>query len=161
MANALSWPSSLPTPLISSGSGEIELGLISSPMDDGFLRTRQRFAHQPGTFTMTIMCTSEIQSARLKSFVKEAVGATFDLDAMVPGNTSQSITTQSAQITGNLQYRGRQGGTFYWTLPIRVEESPDPDVDGYDYDFFDATDGYPDEYVQAFENSVESFGSII
>lgn len=155
MANALTYPSSLPVPMLSSGTGEIDLGLIVSAMDSGMVRTRQKYSHEPGSSTLTTMC-SQLEAARLKSFLKESAGASFDCDVLMPGDISEGITTRSVRVVGNLRYEGKSNNLFVLSFPVFVEEAPVSDDDDYPWDYYDALGGQTEWYAQALENAIES-----
>lgn len=141
MANALSWPSGLPCPVLGSDPMTIDLALDESEMEGGGLRTRQRYNNYPAQSSMTLVL-NRYEASRFFSFVAEAAGASFDIDLETPEDPYAKKSTCSVRIIGNVRRQNIGGGVASYSVSIFIERMEPAAPDGfYLFDYYGGFDG--------------------
>lgn len=159
MANAKSYPASLPRPLLSSSSIQIEQGYANSTMASGLMRSRPLYGSAIGRQTVQVVC-EQYAAARLYAFLNDLGGAAFDMELGTLSDPETSIGVVSARWLGKLEQAQSIRADLKICLFEVFIERLDPlyNEESGVWDFFDQSIDL-DEYTQIFENAVEGIPS--
>lgn len=157
MANALTYPSSLPRPLLGSDASTYSDGVETSEMMFGGVRQHSLHDRLIGRQSISLRLT-RIQAARLNAFYVTARAQSFDIETSVIGDPDGVLRTVSGRFLSPPTLSQTLSRNLFEVSFSLLIENIEPIYENDDdlWVYFDHADGNLDSYAQLVETTANS-----